>query len=278
MSDSSTAAFHLTKTLLCIKNELESITGAASAYLPTTTLNNKYSIHRDAVPTANPLVNYFGIGIRGCYNIDDGNLANPYVPKMTNMDLYTPLPFRCVPIDEDLSALERANYRMRVRRTFNGQDYWCYYLKKISFAGNSVQITRTDPATQETTPYELDIANLTPTPVIPSSTGVVVSTGSEINVAVNCSMQITGSEVVESVGIIYGDLRRASISEIGIYTGEDRQVTGVDASGNEILYTESIYTQLALHYTTIGIAMANPNAIKNFTLTLGKSNVMLLTE
>lgn len=276
MANSGISPFQVTKTLLGIKNELLNISDIAQDPILNTTLNYKYGVVSDLAPSKKPEIGYFGIGINGCRNVDDGNLSTPHIPSMHNMDLYTPIPFRCVPLDEDLTSIERALYRMRVRRTFNGKEYWCYYLKKITTSDTDVRITRTNPLTQAETEYELDINNLNPVPTIPVAGGLVTPEGSEVNVTLNYNLPIKGSEVIESVGIIYDDLRRATVSEIGIYTAEDKLITSVDSSNVSFNYVEAVYAQLAIHYCSIGFPLTTPNATKNVTLRLGKSNVMLL--
>lgn len=276
MSDSLISPFEVTKTILGIRNELIGITALQHNPLLDTTLNYKYGNNADVVPSEKPKVAYFGIGINGAYNVDDGNLSTPYIPSMQNMDLYAPIPFRCVPLDEDLTPAERSNYRMRIRQTINEQDFWCYYLKKITFVDTDVQITRTDPTTQEEEAFELDTNNLNPTPQVPSATGVQAAEGTEVNVTTNCKLQILGSEVLEAVSAMYGDPRRANVSEIGVYTGLDQTVTGQDSEGNDIDYLEAVYAQMAIHYCSIGFPFLSAGAVKDMSLRLGKSNVMLL--
>ena len=276
MSDSVTAPFHITKTIIGIKNELLAISGTTHTPLLTTTLNHKYGIQAAVPPASKPIISYFGIGVNGFRNINDTNLSQPYIPSMENLDLYGPIPFRCVPVAEDLTAQERANYRMRVRKTFNGADYWCYYLKKIMFQDTDVQLTRTDPATLQETAYVIDPDNLTPTPVIPLTDGLVEVEGSEVNVTLAATLNITGVEVLESVGVIFNDARRAVVSEIGIYTGLDATVAGVTHTGATLNYTEAIYAQLAIHKCSIGVPLTTPSAYSDQRLRLGKSNVLLL--
>lgn len=276
MASSNKSPFEITKTIVGVENELQAFSPIALSERAITTLNSKYNIGRDIMPTRKPEIAYFGIGINGNYNINDGNLSTPYIPRMTNLDLFTPLPFRCVAVDEDLSSSERQNYRMRVRRTFNDQQYWCYYLKKIEFIDSAVQITRTNPDTQEEEPYELDPSNLYPNPSIPSPSGVNTPSGTEVNVLLNGLLTIHGHEVVEAVSTIYNDLRRSSISEIGIYTGEDKTITGESGTGDDIQYTEAIYTQLAIHQCSIGSDMSNPTSVLTKQLRLGKGNLFLI--
>ena len=121
--------------------------------LPDTTLNSKYGIYSNIVNEFDelpvPKIMYFGLGLNGFYNVDDGNMSAPYHPAADELDLYEPIPIRCVPVDNDLSSTERANYRMRVEKIFNGARYYCYYLKKITLVDNAVKLTRTNPVNKK---------------------------------------------------------------------------------------------------------------------------------
>src|SRR5574344_998171 len=76
------------------------------------TLNYLLNVFPDDVGEEDeiPKLRYFGVGINGCYNADDTTLQSAYNPKRTDMNLYSLIPIRCRPVDEDLSASERANY------------------------------------------------------------------------------------------------------------------------------------------------------------------------
>jgi hypothetical protein len=276
MAITNQVPFEVQKTLIGVENELQAFSPIALSQRVDTTINSKYNLFPELTPQNKPQIKYFGIGINGCRNVDDGNLQTPYVPTMKNMDLYTPIPFRCVPEDEDLTAAERSNYRMRVLKTIEGTNYWCYYLKNIEFLDTAVQITRTDAETNSEVIYELDPANLYPIPQTPTDTGTSVTNGDEINVLLSGQLTITGQEIIESVGIMYNDLRRASVSEIGIYTGEDMIVSADNGLGETIQYTEAIYTQLGIHCCFNSTNMSNPNARIEKEIRIGKGNTFLI--
>jgi len=267
--------YQMKRTLQGIKNELLSMTNLPLIPEFDLTINHKWGVKSNVAPIKKPTIAYIGFGIGGCYNVDDGNLSSPYQIKVTNKDLYLPIPIRCVPVDQDLSSEERSLYRMRVRRTFGDQEYWCYYFKKIIFNSN-VKMTQTDPITLEEIPYEEDPNDLTPTPPQPPYTGTVNTNESEINVSLTGSVTVYGSEILEGISTIYNDARRATISEIGIYTGEDMEVTGLSGTGSDIQYTEAIYAQLATHYTSIGVPLLTPDSFREININFTKGNIMLL--
>ena len=264
------------KTITRWINEIQSSTNAEYQLLFDTTLNHKYSIYPTQQPTSVPKILYFGLGLNGFYNVDDGNMSAPYRPTADELDLYEPIPMRCVPVDEDLSPDARANYRMRRRETINGQDYYCYYLKKLTLNDTTVRLVRTNPITKEEEPYELSEGMLTPVPSIPSVSGEVSGTMNEVNATLSLGLSWLGSEVLEAINIKYnGDMRRAKISEIGIYSGEDATVTGFDASGASFSYVESIYTQLAYKICNIGSVITSPSYDGSRSLILNNSSNLL---
>lgn len=265
------------KTILGIIRELEAYSGVTPIYDTASTLNAKYGVFNSLVPTSLPTVSYFGIGIGGCYNVSTGNLSQPYPVLKTNMDLYTPIPFRCVPVLQDLTSAEQALYRIRVRKTISGADYFCYYLKTITFNQSTVQVTQTDPVTSLQTPYVLDYANLNPIPPVVSTTGTTTSDSTEVNVSVTSSLPLTGAEVTEVINVLYsGDMRYARISELGLYSGQDRVVSGSDGSGNPINYTEAVLAQLNLQNTFNGDDWSNPSKTSIYEIVNGSGNLLMV--
>lgn len=240
-----------------------------------TTLNTLYNVfpNDNEGVVAAPSIMYFGIGIMGCYNTGDQNQQKPFQPRQYELNLYEPIPFRCVPIDQDLSTAERTLYRMRVERQFNGERYWCYYLKKLEVVDVSSKITRIDPITGEASPYEFSKEYLTPKPIKGDTSGTMEGSLTEIVVTKRVRAALVGSEVYEAINVIKnGDLTYASISEWGLFTGIDKQVTGFDVSGVSSPYTEAIYAQMSykLCNTGTGVHSANQTMDRVFTFGNGK--------
>jgi hypothetical protein len=249
--------FYNTKTILAIYNELSSKVSLPDGLLLDSTINSKYDLFKDLTPEVfPPKIKYFGIGIRGFRAFNDQNSTIPYKPDPSNMDLYYPIPFRCVPISNDLEEIERKKYRIRVMKSFNGINYWCYYLKELKYISSNIELVETNLETGDENQVLLNYNNLNPTPVDIVVPGFVDNT-LEYNAYVNTIVEVTGDEVIESINILYdGDLTKCNISEIGLYSGEDRIVT--DSIGNE--YTESIYTQLMTHHCFNGTDLSNPSS------------------
>lgn len=267
--------FYTSKTLLALKNEIESYTNIGKSLLMNTTLNYKYNVFPNNAPNTTPKIRYFGIGIGGTRFDAEKNALVPYIPKATDMDLYTPIPFRCVQVDNDLEEDERQRYRMRVRKTINGIDYYCYYLKVIDYTTPVSLITMTDLSSGNESVLELDSANLYPTPD-PLVQIESLEEESEVNCYVETKLTITGSEVVEAINILYnGDLNKAMVNEIGLYMGEDQEVTLVEDSG-PVAYIEAIYAQLAMHKCFMGYDFSNIDKTEEIIFRISSSSSFVL--
>ena len=227
-----------------------------------TTLNAKYNLFPERHPTTVPMLRYFGIGIRGYQNTDGNQGARPFSPIATDMDLYTPIPIRCVPATNDLTQTERQRYRMRVRTTFNGVEYICYYLKTIIWDPSHVELVQKDTDDVET-PYALDPSNLNPEPPSFETGGSIDTNLNRVIVRATGVCEITGAEVNEAVNVIYGaDVSKARISELGFYTGCD---IGVDSNEQPVdgagMNKEAIYVQLCKKRCTLGTDLSDPGSL-----------------
>jgi hypothetical protein len=263
----------ITKTLICAYFELENLSPTSMRDLTDYTLNSKYGILPSEISTSKPTFGYFGVGIKGFKNLDDGQLSAPYIPGAENMDLFEPIPFRIVPVTEDLSNEERAKYRMRVLKNVNGTDYWAYYLKKVEILDERVKFIETDLTTRvETELNTLDSNKLNPIPITTTAEGTVTAT-SEIITAITINLQITGAEVREAIDVLYdGNLLKLKISEIGIYTGEDKAHVGSDNTS----YTEAIYAHLAYHYCNLGDDFSDINKIDDRRMRISSAKAFLI--
>lgn len=250
--------FFITQTLASIKLNVEQYTKVTPVYNLDTTLNYKYSVFADEIPVGSVSAKYFSVGTNGNRYVNTQNGLINYIPKATNMDLFSPLPFRCVPITADLSIAERANYRMRVLTIIDGINHFCYYLKLLNYTSPNVSITMTDKETNIEEDYILDNSNLNPIP--DEMSGITITENKlEGNVFASCQMEITANEIAEAVGILYqGDVSKNLISEIGIVSGVDKIVTSpVDG----VSYTEAIYAQLNSHRTFSPVDLSIPGTV-----------------
>ena len=230
---------------------------------PELTLNNYYNIatQYNTLNGEVPKLRYFGVGIKGCYNADDGILSSAYNPERTDMNLYQLIPIRCRPVDEDLSDSERSKYRLRLRKTLtDGNEYFLYYLKVLNF-DEGVRFKSVNTSTGAEDTYELSTEYLDPKPKKPNTNVTIETSATSIVAYCEANVEISGKEVLEYINVAYnGDTRYAKISEIGFFTGIDREVPGSVVSNNQsvaINYTEACYTQLYNHATWLGTALSS---------------------
>jgi hypothetical protein len=243
---------------------------ALSVLLPVTVEENNeltLNAHLNIAPSVNnlggeiPKLRYFGVGIGGSYNADDGILVSAYNPSRTNLNLFKLIPIRCRPVDEDLGDAERAKYRLRIRKQLtDGNDYFLYYLKVLEIDEN-VKFKKVITSTGAETEYELSKEGLNPTPVKTNTSTIVETEDSSIVAYCDANVNISSDEVLEYINVAYnGDTRYARISEIGFFTGIDRIITGHTQQGNQrvaIEYTEACYTQLYNHATWLGTPLTS---------------------
>lgn len=275
MSDSIYRTYYSVETIIGMINQFHSLLNFPYETDVTTTLNTKHAVFPSVIPTSVPTIKYFTIGINGFYNVDDTTLSQPYKPSAANMDLYQPIPFRIVPIDEDISNAERVKYRLRTRITVNANEYYAYWLKLIEFPTTDLTLTQT-PNNGVETAYMLNPTNLNPTPIKVDTPDIVDPYTNQVTVAASAVCNITGVEVLEAINVLYaGDVRLARISEIGLVSGEDKVVQGTDYQGNTFNYTDAVYCQLANHRCLLGINMSEPSSEHEEVISLSSGNLMI---
>jgi hypothetical protein len=236
------------------------------------TLNFRLGVFEDSTPAAIPKLRYFGIGIHGFYNTSAPSGIRPYHPKATNVWLHRPIPFRAVPIDNDLTPEERAKYRMRELRaivTYDDDDqpetnyYFLYWLKLIDFSDEGKVVTDKITLNPETgvyiaeryIPTEGELAS-EPSPATENQTTQSADT---IITKISGTGSISPDEVIESINLLEGgDMTLAKVSELGLFTGNDEVVSGGDGYGGTVEYTEAIYSHLIFHRCWTGNDLSTP--------------------
>lgn len=266
------------RTAIGLDNHVNAILHG-STYIPklNCTLNSLYDVSAGEAPTAGtvPKVGWFGIGINGHQNITDKNSTAARPVKADNLNLYTHIPFVLVPLNEDKQEY-RLKYRMRAIVNINSTMHVAYYLKPFELYDASVRIVRIDPNTQKEIVYELNPDNLRPVAPSPQTSDVVGAT-TEIQVYQRFTLPISGSEVAYPVAALYdGDLTMARLSEYGLYTGEEKVVTGYDSNNTAFQYTEVICAQLAWHTCTSGTDASQASSVLNRMITMSGGNLLTM--
>lgn len=293
MSDTIFRTTGTVTTLLGIYNQFHTAVGLQYTLYPQTTLDAKYGLHENAInsPGSLPMLRYAGIGVRGYQNTDNQQGAQPYMPAATNMDLYTPIPFRVRPIDNDLTMTERVNYRFREVREIGGQEYALYWLKLIEFNPKTVNFIRKDAEDIES-PFTLDPSYLSPEPPDMDVGGTAETNQNRVIVRATGHVIVTGAEIAE-VSTYYRDKNGNSygtrISEYGFYTGCEYWVDETGKLIGDCLTTdkpaiyegregvkESVYVQLAKHQCTLGDDLSEEHSSVNVEVNFEASNFLAI--
>ena len=257
-------------TILGALNQFQALTNINyDTGMETTTLNYKYR-NKGALniaPPTVPILSYFGIGVRGFVNSGTYD-AIPRSGDSRMMDLYMPIPIRCVPIDaeDDKLGADRNKYRLRVVEERNGIAYAMYYLKCIEFA-NKIDIKQRDVDGNEND-FIFDSETWLNNPPPPSTNehgGSINTNTNRVIVRASGVCEITHDEIMEAVSVLYnGDTNYARISEIGYYTGCDVDVTNdweYTEEGSEVAkYKEAVFVQLAKGHCFRGSELSTPNS------------------
>ncbi len=259
-------------TVLGALNQFQALTDLNYTNLPNTTLNYKYrkdstSVIHVQTPPFTPALSYFGIGTRGFVNVGDySSVAYPGDARM--LDLYNPIPIRCIPVSEEndpsiFPKSERDKYRLRVVREYNDIEYALYYLKKIEFNPN-IAIRQKDINGEETD-YAFDEMWLTPpTPNVSEIGGRIDTNINRLIVRASGTCEVRHDEIKEAVNVIYnGDTNYFKISEIGYYTGCDVDVTDewvITNSSDDAKFKEAVFVQLAKGHCFRGSELSTPGS------------------
>lgn len=253
---------------------------------PETTLDYKYGVHLQEIqaPQSVPVFRYFGIGINGFRNLDTATNAIPHQPLATNLDLYQPIPFRVRPLEDDLTASERTDYRLRVPLTVEGVKYVAYYLKRIHFDPANVElIQRAADGTE--TPHTLDSSQLYPEPPTAEIGGLVTSNLNSLIVRATGECVVTGKEIQEARTILLGMSAQTSfqISEYGFYTGCEYWVDSNEELCGDCsivpktaayVNKEAVYVQLAKHQCTLGDDLTESSSSVTTQVTFEAANTI----
>jgi hypothetical protein len=216
--------------------------------LPNSTLNQKFNLFKDELPSINeyPVLGYIGIGNKGAtYEVTDTGfvLTNPVRHLPRDASLYNFIPFLIRDINNDISSTERAKYRLRVPMTIGGTTYVAYYLRALTINDliPSVELRNVDGeniTTNSFTPTQSDLAPNHPTVNngnLNTANGDYLVSTSKINFALNRN---DIQEIMDACALVFGDPRYAVINEIAIVSGIDKILQGTFGS------TQSNYTEV----------------------------------
>ncbi|MDD2819427.1 MAG: hypothetical protein PHN51_11625 [Candidatus Nanopelagicales bacterium] len=222
--------------------------------LPNSTLNQKFGVHADQVPSTNeyPYLGYLGIGNKGAsYEIAPGGfqLTSPVPHLPRHSSLYSMIPFVARHVDDDIPAIERSRYRMRVITPIGGENYVVYYLRVLDMASVTPSLVIRNVASDVITDdiFSPTSSDLSPTHPIISNPNLNTPDGDYLVTTAKSTFTLNQADIVnirEACQLIYGDPRYANITEVALCTGIDKPLTG-SFGGTTSTYTEVIAAQVA---------------------------------
>ncbi|WNY40921.1 hypothetical protein [Klebsiella phage YC1] len=283
----------VTATAFGVKIAIAAITKQNVEVEQYTTLNEIHSVLADeslGVKAGSDFtLKYYGLGVKGSQFI--GNDANGIARMLVNQhqpidcNAFYPIPLVVRELSDDLTADERANYRMRVVFTKDSVTYVAYYLRVISFAAFSpsiVKITK-DPTTGNEDPdvYVPTSDYQHPTPITPNSDGTVPLSNQYVSATGKLDLSIDASGLAElrnACSIMFGDESYAAPNEYYVCTGIDTPSSGQTSGSINVSYTEAVSAIIAYFITETHPRDANANGAIEMFFDIGASAPLLLAS
>jgi len=255
-----------TRTLMGDMLQIANQLGIPHQILEHTTLNEKYSILASQVPASGrPNVQYFVIGYGGHTGVvspDNVVFTTSVDHYSSDQSLYKGIPFVMRLPGNDLTAAQRANYRLRnlVTNQRDGLQYIAYWAKPLNMANVTVsakKIVRDASGTQTSSDYVPDSSVLNPTAPGVSTNNVdqVVTSGTWLSAVAQLDLSLSPADCTELLNvaqILFGDLQYALVSEYGLVSGIDVVANGDTGQGPQIQYTEVLAAQITDFLTNRG--------------------------
>lgn len=248
-----------------------------------TTLNEKFQIHTDVNlgETDMPRLRYIAIGNGGhafSTGADGIPTLDPIQHRPKSGSLYNHLPFILRPLDADLTAVERRNYRLRRIETINNIRYAAYYLRVLDMSQTSPQmeLREVTDGVISTVPYVPTISDLNPVAPPLTPNGVMTTTGSYIATTAKVQYVMTQWEVEELLAacvIKYGSDKYAIISELALCSGIDRTVAG-EFNGASTGYVDAVAVQCC-SFMNVGYIAKFSNSGLDIVLDVGSVEPLL---
>jgi len=227
--------------------------------LANSTLNLKFGVNPDEVPADGeyPRLGFWCIG-RGAHQLvskDSGGsspMDTPIYATDNSVELATPFVAR--ELTDDLTSIERLRYGVREVREINGKVYALYWLRRLDM-DNVSQVTELQTTENgeviASKPYTPAPESLSPAARNYSDTALTTSRQRVITYA-KIEVNFTEDDVKELMDactILYNDPTAATVTEIGIVSGIDRE-RPIQTAGGQDMMREVICAQLNAHIHT----------------------------
>lgn len=233
--------------------------GATHRLLPNSTLNTKFDILKDETLSKNPNIAYYAIGNGGHENYpgEDGQaLTRARVHSARHAALFKHLPFVMRETTNDLDELTRAKYALRTIEEFDGVNYYCYWLKRIDLSEVPVNTfySVTDGDSTTTDPFIPSPEDLNPVPGEIPSEGVVAASGEELTAQALIDINFDAGDAEELLKVCrirFKNELYATVSEIALCSGEDKEMPVTPPQGLPYNFLEAIGVQVNMHISCL---------------------------
>ena len=220
---------------------------------PNSTLNQLLGINQTVIPTPTDVnsLSYICIGIGGGATTPGigglPDLTQELPHRAKDAGLYYQIPFVLRALNNDLTMVQVAKYRLRKIITIAGVQYAAYYGLLINKNGMNATVTYNSVSTDGSgtvTPKQFapTSQDLTPTPPVLNNSGVIITTGDYLQSKILCPITLAQwdiNEILNACTVLLGNPNYAVIREIALCFGVDKQLTGT-FGGNQVVYTEAV--------------------------------------
>ena len=211
-------------------SELELHNKLGMNYIPDNNilLNTKFGIFDTFTYTGTEkyVTKYMAIGNGGHKVTVDG--TGNHIPSAilhTPLDaaLYNHIPFK-LHLETADKAFDKTNYRLRRVIDIGGVNYVAYYLKVIVASSITNNTIVSNGGVITTSPYNPNIARLSPTPIPLTANTVIDNDPSYVSTFSNIPFQLSLTEISEiktNITTLYGATSPLVISELGLVAGSE---------------------------------------------------------
>lgn len=244
------------QTVYGLKSIIYMLFGIQPEINASSTANERLAILPNERPTANERVRMgvLMVGNKGHRQVPGtGGISKTSInDHMANhASLYNPMPFCMRPVDNDIPLAQRNKYALRKEIPVDGQNYYAYYGYRLNIAPGDIQVSMLQVTTENgqeiVEPFVPDNDDLFPDPLNLPTTGAVTTSDVKLKARAILQVKFTQLDIEEYVNaakVLYaGDEGYAIMSEFGLCTNADRQVT-VSSSGGSIPFLEAIGCQI----------------------------------
>lgn len=259
-------------------------TGSQFEVIEYSTLNEHLKIENGTpLPPGLPKIGYICLGRGGYVNATAAggeSIQHVQMHKITSAIPFDLIPVAVRDIDNDFTAVERANYRLRKLETHNGAQKFVYYGLKVDITSSTPKIDKftTVEGQTQTESFVPNANQLSVDPVSLDSGGQPIqSTGQHLSVYVPFTITLTKqqiTDIIEAVTITRGSANLATINELCIVSGLDKDISNT-MGGVSAAYKELLAAQVC-NFIGVNKPLNQTNEELNFKLRLSDTQPLLV--